>query len=369
MACCNPIRLRPPRNHFKNPSRSKPRDFWYRFPQGLDVPCGYCLNCRVDRRNMWSDRAKWEYKEKLTASFVTVTYSDIWLRDKTFRDPTDGEYRCSLDYKDLRKFIHRVRSAVKYFYKKHPELTQSNVLMNPKFSYIAVGEYGENGSVFDRPHFHILFFGLDFAYCKKLFEKEWKYGIIDVLPLLDGGINYVLKYMDKEVHGFLAEEKYDNHFLARPRLRASQGFGANLYLAKKKEIYDNDMTYQSGHVRRPVPPYYIHKLFGHFSRNDNPALYSKWINSFKRTADTMRRDYNLKDCSIKAQEAFKLRQANIRERKLRQSILNDGVGVFDYTMRNYYAYYAPDSDAIRKCDIKTLVLAARDYRDSLIIGG
>ena len=59
MACCNPW--------FKK----------FKYSNGYDrlfqIPCGYCLNCRKDKQQYLIDRAEYEYKKRLCASFVTFT--------------------------------------------------------------------------------------------------------------------------------------------------------------------------------------------------------------------------------------------------------------------------------------------------------
>ena len=348
MACCNPVVI----TRFMIPQYLRNSVYW-RSHDKLAIPCRTCLNCRVDARNLWSDRCKWEYKKRLTASFVTLTYDDIRIVDKLVRSPVDNSLNATLDYSDIRHFIWRLRDYIK----NHKEL--HGVLCQPDFSYLYVGEYGENGQAFDRPHFHVLFFGLDFAFCRKIIDKEWKGGFIDVLPLLDGGINYVLKYMDKQLFGDLAEQKYDNHLLARPRRCTSKSFGASLFNDKAEEIVNNEMTYQSGHVRRPVPAYYAKKFF------DNTSNY---FVSTDRVKTDMKTTYHLKDTSGSALAAFKLRCAQIRERKLRQKILNNGVGVLDYLQDNSL-YYSPNRKKLKNLAIPWQKYLADEYRDSIKIGG
>ena len=131
------------------------------------IPCRYCLNCRVDKRNEWENRANWEFKNKISGAFVTFTYDNIHLID-TLKLGNDNKIRPTLKYKDAKKFIQNIRKYVQ----SHKE--KWSYLFNPNFTYLGVGEYGQNGEIFDRPHFHILFFGLDFKYCEKLFLEKWQ---------------------------------------------------------------------------------------------------------------------------------------------------------------------------------------------------
>lgn len=335
----------------------------HRYPNGVPTPCRWCLNCRVDRRNQWSDRAKWEYKKRLTGSFVTVTYDDIWIALRSHRSPKTDNIVANLVYDDVRKFIQRIRAHLKY----HEDMT--GVLAQKDFSYIYVGEYGTNGSAFDRPHFHILFFGLDFAFCKKLFADKWKYGFIDVLPILDGGINYVLKYMDKQLFGDQAIEHYDLNLLNRPKQVCSRSFGADLYYSNKDFIEKNNYSYKTGKVLRPIPPYFKRKIFG-----DNVSIYNDdvartaYFNNIKQVKFNMR-SYRLQDFSRKARDSFLARQNALRERKLHAQALNDGIMLYDYVCNSTNLYFDYNRSKIRSLSTEVAHWLVEDYRNSIDIGG
>lgn len=360
MACCQPFHMYPSLYHLKHTNR--PWSYWDFYPYGVDVPCGYCLNCRVDKRNEWSDRCKYEYQQKLTASFVTLTYNDIWIRDTSCVKTSlyDDKLVSSLNYKHVQGFIARLRKFVKYHKEFH------GVLCNPDFSYVYVGEYGENGSVFDRCHFHVLFFGLDFAFMRKFFANEWKFGYIEVLPVLDGGIDYVLKYLDKEVKGDQAKEKYDRHGISRPKRCSSVSFGTGLYRRDRQDIIDNGFTYQSGKVRRPMPSYYVKKFYTNQTEFTDDDVYWK-----RKLSDIRLRDkahaHRLTDFSAKSLRAFQKRQSAIKERKLRQMILNTGVGVMDY-VSDSDLYYSPNRDKIRSLSVDIQRWLADEFRSGLEVG-
>lgn len=355
MACANPV------DYYNRHNWQKDKYLQYRYSYGIQIPCGMCLNCRVDRRNQWADRAKYEYCKRLTGSFVTLTYSDLWYHKILKNSPKDGKLKAHLIYDDVRKFIARLRKYIKY----HPEI--QGVLAQPDFSYIYVGEYGEKGAVFERPHFHVLFFGLDFAFIRKILVNEWKYGFIDVLPILDGGINYVLKYMDKQQFGTLAKEKYDVHLLARPKQGQSRSFGTGLYKTQKQDIQENGYTYNAGkNIRRPIPVYFKKVLFG----TDMTVFSDKHSLNALHTANTrlkekMHTTYRLQDLSVYAKNNFKLEQSRIRERKLRQMLLNDGVGVYDYVTGNDIYGFRYKRDRIRKLPDSILHWLSSDYINSL----
>ena len=88
-----------------------------------------------------------------------------------------------------------------------------------RFSYFAVGEYGEE---FSRPHYHICFFGIDFhedrypwkrskgglLYRSDTLEKHWPYGHALISELTIENAGYTARYTMKKITGDLADEHY-----------------------------------------------------------------------------------------------------------------------------------------------------------------
>ena len=92
--------------------------------EGLPVPCGRCMPCRIKRRRLWTSRLLLEALSHSDISFVTLTYAN----NPVTLIPRDSQ----LWLKRLRKrFIKKLR-------------------------YYLVGEYG---SISDRPHYHAILFG------------------------------------------------------------------------------------------------------------------------------------------------------------------------------------------------------------------
>lgn len=291
------------------------------------VPCRRCINCRVDRRKMWKERCEYEFKKLISGSFVTFTYNDIFLYTNCIKKGNDGKLRASLNYKDVSNFIDRLRKYIE----NHKE-TQS-ILRNPKFKYLGVGEYGENGAIFNRPHYHVLFFGLDFKFNKKLFEQEWGYGFIDSLPILKGGINYVLKYMDKQIMG--KENIFDNytrHFLEKPKQFQSKGLGAELYYKNYENIKKNNGTIKSGMKKIQVPPYYKNKMNIH---TDKREITEKQVENLKnyyknKKFQSPNREI-LYNKATEIEEHIEREYQNLllkQEENYRQSALNHGEKIF-----------------------------------------
>lgn len=216
------------------------------------IPCRYCINCREDRRREWEARANYEFKKHISGTFLTLTYDDFYLSE-LLRTGNDELTRASLNYEDPRKFLRNIKNEIK----KEPK--KQNILRQENFSYIGIGEYGENGKIWDRPHWHILIFGLDFKYNQKLYEEKWDKGLIDSKPILKGGINYVLKYMDKQIMGKKGKwENYKRYNVEPPRQFQSLGFGSGLYIENMENMENGAI--KDGQKKIYVPQYYKNKL-------------------------------------------------------------------------------------------------------------
>ena len=108
--------------------------------RSLQLPCGQCVGCRLERSRQWAIRCMHEAQMHTQNCFLTLTYDDAHL-------PSDR----SLHYRDFQLFIKRLR-------KRYP---------GRRIRYYMAGEYGEN---FGRPHWHACIFGFDFD-DKKLWKR------------------------------------------------------------------------------------------------------------------------------------------------------------------------------------------------------
>lgn len=99
----------------------------------IQVPCGKCLECRIQYTRSWSDRCVLEAKQYKHNYFVTLTYDDDHL-------PAGN----SLDPKEMQSFMNRLR---KHFKRK--------LKFEGKIRFLLAGEYGSTSW---RPHYHLLLF-------------------------------------------------------------------------------------------------------------------------------------------------------------------------------------------------------------------
>lgn len=342
MSCSNPWRLYP--EDIKTSARSRLtkddyRDIAIRLSLGHDdyftVPCGMCLNCRVDRQNQLIDRSEWEYINYGCGAFVTFTFDDAHLEPYTFIDAKDGQEKATLSRKCGKDFLNRLNKEVHKFCKENG----TSNLCRPDYKYILTGEYGDK---FKRPHFHALFFGLDFAYCKRLFWRAWRgMGNILVNPIRSGGIQYVTKYISSQTFGRYRFAQYTYHHLEAPYSVHSNNFGTGLYKSQLSYIKEHNGNYRWHNSDRPLPKYYKDKYLVLSSRNEQ-YLKRKYEKNCKRI-------YNLYEHRITSYNDFKMKNIEIaktRERNLAHSLRSHGHIISDpqIQMRNMYDLLYEDNN-------------------------
>lgn len=222
MACTSPLIIRNP-----HPELGNRKSF------GLEVPCGKCTACRIQRSREWATRLIHEKQYHSEASFVTLTYKDEYL-------PRGG----SLEKRDFQLFMKRFRKA----------------LEPKKVKYYACGEYGEKKR---RPHYHFIVFGFDdpLAYWDPLLkalrspflEPIWGKGNVTTGTVTYDSCRYVSDYIGKSYSGPLAEKVYGER--ERPFQLQSNGLGKRFALdTKDKIIMDEGLKMRGVHVG--LPRYY-----------------------------------------------------------------------------------------------------------------
>ena len=287
------------------------------------IPCGMCLNCRKDKQNELTHRCEYELITFKCGAFVTLTYDDYHIIDK-LRHDSAGKLVATLSRRDAQLFQYRLRKNIQ----RH---LPNCILSNHNFKSLCVGEYGGDGQIFDRPHFHFLFFGLDFAYCKREIERSWNgQGMIKVLPILNGGIRYVLKYLDKQLFGKQAQIKYDDNNLQRPFQTHSIGLGSNLYKSQLDYIKSHHGKYRFHGRDVPVPMYYKNKFL--ITQKD-----SKW----DKLSEKYKLFHGFSTKNLYDLHDFSIRQAQIREDNLNNKLSQIGRPRFDFIPKSQLSKSAP----------------------------
>lgn len=217
----------------------------------LQVPCGQCLGCRLEKSRQWAIRCLHEAQMHDFSSFVTLTYSDEEL-------PADG----SLNYRDYWLFMRRLRRRY------------------PKVRFYMCGEYGE--STF-RPHYHACLFGVHFGdrvpyrdsgsgfrlYRSDLLDRLWEKGLCSIGDVTFESAAYVARYVTKKVTGKVASAHYERFspvtgeiVNVKPEfanMSRNPGIGAPWLAKYGAEVFPRDFCIVNG--MKVKPPRYYDNLF------------------------------------------------------------------------------------------------------------
>lgn len=165
-------------------------------------PCGRCLPCRINRARIWVTRLMLEQRVHDQSCFITLTYSDDHLPPE-------------LEKIELQKFLKRLRKRV------YPD----------KFRYFAVGEYGDKSN---RPHYHLIIYGLGLIH-EPLINLAWGKGYIMVGDLNMHTARYVTGYCIKKM-----QKKDDPRLNGRlPEFTTSSKKGGGIGYPAIKIVGDN----------------------------------------------------------------------------------------------------------------------------------
>jgi len=214
----------------------------------IQVPCGQCVGCRLERSRQWAIRCVHEASLHEKNCFVTLTYDDDNL-------PTDK----SLHLEHFQKFMKRLRKK-----------------FGQNIRFYHCGEYGEKTQ---RPHYHVLLFNLDF-YDKELWKttfnndklynseqlsKLWKYGYSVIGDVTFQSAAYVARYIMKKVNGKNKEQHYERIneetgevYQLKPEyttMSRRPGIAHDHFIKHYKAIYANDHVIMNNIKIKP-PKYY-----------------------------------------------------------------------------------------------------------------
>lgn len=315
------------------------------------VPCGWCLNCRKDKQNMLRDRCEYEYIDKKCGAFVTFTFDDINLLRFMHFDTHDNKLRASLSKRETKKFLDRLNKIV------HNQ--PNSILCNHHYKYLVVGEYGEHGdnpALVGRPHLHILFFGLDYAFCDKLFAQAWQdMGNIYIGNIGDGAISYVLKYMDKQCFGKQAFQKYEYHGIERPFQSHSLGLGQGLYSSQHDYIIKHNYNYRWHAHDTPVPMYYKNKFY-----NNPVSPLALRLQSITKSINQYKNELGYKPKSMYDLKSYSHDKALIRQRNLAIKMRQSGSPVLETS--NFYESTSSHRLNILPDSINTFIKNYRSHK-------
>lgn len=192
-----------------------------RIGEVVEVGCGRCLYCRIQRRREWTLRLMHEAEHHKFKWFLTLTFK---------------ENPVTIRKRDLQLFMKRLRKQIK-----------------EPLKYYAVGEYGEQN---ERPHYHLILFGgspEDLKVYRQWFgpkmklrsevlEKAWPYGWVDVGSVSEHSIRYVAGYVHKKLYG---PDAYPEG-IEPPFALMSKNLGVSYFLERIDEVKEAGGLFQRG---------------------------------------------------------------------------------------------------------------------------
>lgn len=217
----------------------------------LNVPCGQCIGCRLERSRMWAIRITHEASLYENNCFITLTYDEKNLPKNK-----------SLSKSPFQKFMKRLRKK-----------------FGPNIRYFYCGEYGEK---YKRPHFHACLFNIDFTdkvlfkrvndnnvYTSEVLEKLWGSGFCSIGELTFESAAYVARYITKKITGKDELLKLLNYTDIDPNtgeilterlpefadMSRRPGIGRNWYEKFSTDVYPGDYVVLRNKKMKP-PKYY-----------------------------------------------------------------------------------------------------------------
>lgn len=281
--------------------------------QPVEVPCGQCIGCRLERSRQWAIRCMHEASLYDDNCFITLTYDDANM--------PAGPSLCLKDFQDFMKRLRkRHGTGIRFFH---------------------CGEYGEN---LGRPHYHAIIFNFDFKDKRKHKRQgdNWLYTSDDLStgenPLwpwghaLIGAVTfesaaYVARYVVKKVTGKLLDEVDDfglSHYETmtldgevisiQPEyvtMSRKPGIGKDWYTKFKDDMFPQDYVIVRG-KKVGVPKFYDTNF-----EIDDPETF-KLIKALRKySASEHDEDQTLKRLSVREQ----VKRSQIRS--LKRNFEND----------------------------------------------
>ena len=223
----------------------------------VEIPCGWCIECRKARARDWNIRLQEEllHDNGQPKTFVTLTFSDEKIVELLEGDEI-GEFNNAIVSKAIRRFTE-------YYRKRNGKA--------PK--HWLISELGHTGT--ERLHLH----GIIWDTPQEI-RKTWNYGYSWCGIYVSGAtIGYLMKYVTK----------FDqDHKFYIPQIWASKGIGKGYLTQGNITIARRDQNYRTLQGQElALPTYYRNKIF---SEDERDFLYEDYLRKGKTTVQGIKCD-------------------------------------------------------------------------------
>lgn len=286
MPCYSPVRAW--RSRTKNENGKYPLVFKCSdgyTDQELQIPCGRCIGCRLERSRQWAVRCVHEASLYKNNCFITLTYDDEHL-------PPGN----TLVKRDFQLFMKRLRKK-----------------FGSKIRFYQCGEYGGQT---ERPHYHACIFNFDFPdkkhysntfeghkiYTSEALAQLWNLGFTTLGAVSFHSAAYVARYITKKITGPTANDHYNGRLPEYCTM--SKSIGLDWYKKYHSDLYPDDFVVING-SKQSVPKYYDLQL----DKTDPEQL--KTLKAIRRQSQVNNPDNTLRrldvrlDCKLAATQTLK----------------------------------------------------------------
>ena len=255
----------------------------------LLIPCGKCINCRLEYSRQWALRMcleRLQHREEY-CWFLTLTYDDDHLHLVKGNLAT-----CRMD--DISSFMKRLRE----YYSDKYDLDG--------IRFYAATEYGDQTF---RPHGHMILYGCPVPdlkpydrtseyFISELFNRLWSHGDVLFGEVSFESCSYVARYVTKKVTGKEYQERYEPFGIEQEKSRMSRMPGIGMFYFDP-EIY--------GQIEKAVGPGRVFKRCAAFDRKmkvENPIIYEELKKEARRIVDLRLRSEPVSRSFVKRLEAL-----------------------------------------------------------------
>jgi len=225
--------------------------------QPIELPCGQCVGCRLERSRQWAIRIVHEASLYEDNCFLTLTYNNENL-------PPDGSLKTEHFQEFMKRFRMKNSIKVPYSSLKTRRICHKRYTLR-KIRFFHCGEYGDQEG---RPHYHACIFNYNFR-DKKLYSRNngfplytseelqalWPHGFCTIGSLTFETAAYTARYIMKKVTGDKAEDHYNGKKPEYITMSRRPGIGKTWFEKFKSDIYPHDYVVING-KKVGVPKFY-----------------------------------------------------------------------------------------------------------------
>lgn len=231
---------------------------------GILIPCGHCIGCRLDYARKWADRMMLELETQKKAVFLTLTYDNEHAHWTQFYEDGSGMF-ATLDKKDCQDFMKRLRQHC---------LRDLGI---EKIRFYLAGEYGDQTL---RPHYHAIIFGLGLSdladvqlfsrndlgqpfYVSSWLQEIWTHGHVLLADVNWKVCAYVGRYVTKKLNGDAAISYAERNVLKEFSLMSRKPGLGREYLDLHPDCFDFqsiNLSTPEGGLKISIPQYYLKQL-------------------------------------------------------------------------------------------------------------